>query len=180
MRGFLFEQFEIACIRNRQSCNSTSREPDDPDTFGIDERLARQPGQRAICVCDARSRFPRTGIGDVPRREAVDNQHHITPRRETLCPKMIGIGPHGRRQAAAAVQMHQRRKRSGSFRLGQVAINNLSRPRQDGFAAFEREAALQWSDLIARAFELHAFGRLCGAVDTAKPDEGAQRERVRF
>src|SRR5207237_5112438 len=64
----------------------------------------------------------------------------------------------------------------GSAGPGQKAIDDAWRGRDDGFAALEREAALQWADLIARAFELHALGGL-RRVNLMRSEEAAEQER---
>jgi hypothetical protein len=93
---------------------------------------------------------------------------------------MVDIRFHSRRQAAAAMQMHERRKRAASLRLAQIAIHRFGGLPQDRFAAFQCEAALQRCDLVARAFELHVLGGMCGEVDRAKRKETDQRERYRL
>ena len=56
------------------------------------------------------------------------------------------------------MQMNNRRKRSGTIRLRQKRIDDARRRLDERLAAFKREAALQRANLVARAFELHAFG----------------------
>src|SRR5438132_3688563 len=159
MLAFILEQLEVAFLRNRQSRDASGGKSDHRNAVRIDERLARQPGESTVSVGGARRGLARTGIADAARREAVDDQHRVAPGREAIGPEVIGAALHVIRQAAAAVQMYDCGKRPGSAGPGQKAIDDAWRGRDDGFAALEREAALQWADLIARAFELHA---LCG------------------